>query len=66
MEGFEKCGNWIYIDPDEPTVDLIEEYINMGILCELLRCEATDLLPMGNEYLGYVDGEGAIMERQKE
>ena len=66
MEGFEKYGCWIYIDPDILGVELIEENINLDRLCELIRCEATDLLPLGGEYLGFVDGEGAWQERQTE
>ena len=66
MEGFVKHGCWICIDPDLPGVELIEENINLDRLCELIRCEATDLLPLGGEYLGLVDGEGAWQERQTE
>ena len=66
MEKFEKYGCWICIDPDLPGVELIEENINLDRLCELIRCEATDLLPLGGEYLGFVDGEGAWQERQTE
>ena len=66
MEGFEKYGRWICIDPDLRGVELIEENINLDRLCELIRCEATDLLPLGGEYLGFVDGEGALQERQTE
>ena len=66
MKGFEKYGYWICIDPDIPGVELIEQNINLDRLCELIRCEATDLLPLGGEYLGFVDGEGAWQERQIE
>ena len=66
MKGFEQYGTWIYIDPDEHSVECIEEIIELEKLCELLRCDATDLLPLGENYLGFVDGEGALQERQTE
>ena len=66
MVGFARFGSWIFIDPDEYSIELIEENINLETLCELLRCEATDLLPLGGEFLGFIDGEGAWQERQTE
>ena len=66
MEGFEKYGCWICIDPDFPGIELIEKNINLNSLCELIRCEATDLINLGGEYLGFVDGEGSWQERQTE
>ena len=66
MEGFVQYGIWILIDPDVRYIDLIEETIDLDILCDLLRCDATDLLNLGDGYLGLVDGEGAWQERQTE
>ena len=59
MEGFVQYGSWILIDPDERHIDLIEETIDLENLCDLLRCDSTDLLNLGDSYLGFVDGEGA-------
>ena len=66
MLGFEKYGTWIYIDPDKQSVECIEETIELGTLCDLLRCDATDLLSLGGNFLGFVDGEGSLQERQIE
>ena len=66
MEGFVQYGSWILIDPDERHIDLIEETIDLENLCDLLRCDSTDLLNLGDSYLGFVDGEGAWQERQTE
>ena len=66
MEGFVQYGSWILIDPDERYIDLIEETIDLENLCDLLRCDSTDLLNLGYGYLGFVDGEGAWQERQTE
>ena len=64
MEGFVQYGSWIFIDPDEHLIDLIDEDIDLEALCELIRCDSTDLLNLGDNYLGFVDGEGAWQERQ--
>ena len=66
MEGFVQYGSWIFIDPDEHLIDLIDEDIDLEALCELIRCDSTDLLNLGDNYLGFVDGEGAWQERQTE
>jgi hypothetical protein len=66
MEGFVQYGSWIFVDPDEFLVDLIEEDIDLETLCELIRSDSTDLLNLGDGYLGYVDGEGSWQERQTE
>ena len=66
MEGFVQYGSWILIDPDERQIDLIQETIDLENLCDLLRCDSTDLLNFGDSYLGFVDGEGAWQERQTE
>ena len=66
MEGFKKYGTWIYIDPDEQSIVCIEEIIDLEKLCDLLRCDATDLIPLWKNFLGFVDGEGAQQERQTE
>ena len=66
MEGFIQYGSWILIDPDERHIDLIEETIDLENLCDLLRCDSTDLQNLGDSYLVFVDGEGAWQERQTE
>ena len=59
-------GCWIYVDPDEELIELIELDLDINILCELLRCDATDLIELTEGLWGYVDGEGAWQERQTE
>ncbi len=54
------------MDPDEQQVELIEETLDLDMLCELLRCESTDMEELGGPYLSYFDGEGAAQERQTE
>ena len=63
---FTQSGEWIYIDPDEQNIELIEETLDLEMLCELLRCDSTDMEELGGPYLAYVDGEGAAQERQTE
>lgn len=57
-------GHWIYIDPDEQLVELIDDELDLEALCDLLRCDATDLIELEPPFLGYVDGEGEWQERQ--
>jgi len=57
-------GIWIYVDPDEQEVELIEETLDLEALCELLRCDATDLVQVQGTLHGYIDGEGEVGERQ--
>ena len=64
--GFSQNGTWIYIDPDKQSVEQIEETLDLDTLCDLLRCEATDMEELGGPFLAYVDGEGASQERQTE
>ena len=66
MVDFENFGSWLIIDPDFKTIQIIEKKINLEILCELLRCDATEINHLGQDYLGYVDGEGKLQERQTE
>ena len=63
---FSQNGTWIYIDPDEKKVECIEQVLDLESLCELLRCDATELEELGGPYFAYVDGEGAWQERQTE
>ena len=63
---FSQFGTWIYVDPDEQQVGLIEETLDLDMLCERLRCESTDMEELGGPYLAYFDGEGAFQERQTE
>ena len=37
-------GWWIYIDPDEHLVELVDLDLDLDTLCDLLRCDATDLI----------------------
>ena len=57
-------GWWIYIDPDEHLVELVDLDLDLDTLCDLLRCDATDLIELDEPFLGYVDGEGEWQERQ--
>ena len=66
MEEFRQHGTWIYIDPDAHIVECIDKTLDLETLCDLLRCDATDLKPLGGAYLGFVDGGGAWQERQAE
>jgi len=50
---FSQYGSWIYVDPDEQQVELIEETLDLDMLCELLRCESTDMEELGGTYLAY-------------
>lgn len=60
-------GPFIFIDPDEQLIDLIElEELDVDSLCDLLRCDATDAVELPFELMGYLDGEGAWQGRQKE
>ncbi len=34
---FSQFGTWIYVDPDEQQVELIEETLDLDMLCERLR-----------------------------
>ncbi|HBL54735.1 MAG TPA: hypothetical protein EYO60_00015 [Candidatus Lambdaproteobacteria bacterium] len=63
---FSQFGTWIYIDPDEQSIELIEETLDLDMLCELLRCYSTDMEGLGGPFLAYFDGEGASQERQTE
>jgi len=63
---FSQFGSWIYVDPDEKIVELIEENLDLEMLCELLRCDSTDMEDLGGGFLAYIDGEGASQERQTE
>ena len=63
---FSQFGTWIYVDPDEKIVELLEENLDLEILCELLRCDSTDMEDLGGGFLAYIDGEGASQERQTE
>ena len=63
---FSQFGSWIYIDPDEKIIELIEENLDLDMLCELLRCDSTNLEDLGGDFLAYIDGEGASQERQTE
>lgn len=57
---------YIYIDPDEPLIELQEFELTLETVCELLRADATEALELFNEYIGYIDGEGAWQGRQTE
>ena len=63
---YSQYGTWIYIDPDLKKIDLIEENLDLDMLCDLLRCESTDMENLGGDYLAYFDGEGAYQGRQTE
>ena len=63
---FKQFGTWIYVDPDERSIELLEETLNLDMLCELLRCDSTDMEELGGPFLAYIDGEGASQERQTE
>ena len=63
---FKQFGTWIYVDPDKPSIELLEETLNLDMLCELLRCDSTDMEELGGPFLAYIDGEGASQERQTE
>ena len=63
---FKQFGTWIYVDPDEQSIELLEEALNLDMLCELLRCDSTDMEELGGPFLAYFDGEGASQERQTE
>ena len=63
---FCQYGTWIYVDPDSKRIELIEENLDLNMLCELLRCDSTDMEELGGGYLAYVDGEGASQGRQTE
>ena len=63
---FSQNGTWIYIDPDEQSIEQIEETLDLDTLCDLLRCEATDMEELGGPFVAYIDGEGASQERQTE
>ncbi len=63
---FSQYGTWIYVDPDEQRIELIEETLDLDMLCELLRCDSTDMEELGGPFLGYFDGEGAGQGRQTE
>ena len=63
---FSQFGTWIYIDPDKQSIELIEENIDLEMLCDFLRCDSTDMEDLGGGFLAYIDGEGAEQERQKE
>ena len=63
---FKQFGTWIYADPDEQSIELLEETLNLEMLCESLRCESTDMEELGGPFLTYIDGEGASQERQTE
>ena len=63
---FSQYGTWIYIDPDGQRIELIELTLNLDMLCELLRCDSTDMEELGGPFLAYIDGEGAAQERQTE
>ena len=63
---FSQYGTWIYVDPDEQRIELIEETLDLEMLCELLRCDSTDMEELGGPFLAYFDGEGAEQERQTE
>lgn len=66
MNHYRQHGTWLYIDPDEQRIELIEEAIDLETLCELLRCDATDLVQLTGDYHAYIDGEGEWQERQTE
>ncbi len=61
---FLQHGNWILIDPDTPSIDLFEATLDLETLCDLLRCDATDLVQINGSLHGYIDGEGELQERQ--
>tara|TARA_B100001250_G_C19093805_1_gene483844 strand:+ start:28 stop:360 length:333 start_codon:yes stop_codon:yes gene_type:complete len=63
---FSQYGGWIYVDPDSKTIEIIEENLELNMLCELLRCDSTDMEELGGGYLAYVDGEGGSQGRQTE
>ncbi len=63
---FKQFGTWIYVDPDEQSIELLEENLNLDMLRELLRCDSTDMEVLGGPFLAYFDGEGASQERQTE
>jgi len=50
---FSQFGTWIYIDPDEQSIELIEETLDLDMLCELLRCYSTDMEGLGGPFLAY-------------
>ena len=58
------CGK--PVDPDVKRIKLIEENLDLNMLCELLRCDSTDMENLGGDYLAYIDGEGSFQGRQKE
>ncbi len=47
---FKQFGTWIYVDPDEQSIELLEETLNLDMLCELLRCDSTDMEELGKEH----------------
>lgn len=57
---------YIYIDPDDPWIGVIDIILTVDILCELLRCDATDVMEIFDNLVGYVDGEGSWQGRQTE
>lgn len=59
-------GSWIYIDPDDFRIELIDIDLDLDVLCDLLRCDATDAVELFSGFTGYIDGEGAWQERQQE
>ncbi|MBF0286714.1 MAG: hypothetical protein HQM14_02770 [SAR324 cluster bacterium] len=60
-------GYFIFIDPDEKSLDLIFiENLDVDSLCDLLRCDATDIVEFPFGLMGYIDGEGAWQGRQQE
>ena len=63
---YSQHGIWIYIDPDDKRIELIEKNLDLDMLCEHLRCESTDMEDLGGGYLAYIDGEGSFQGRQTE
>lgn len=60
-------GPFIFVDPDEQNLDLMElDTLDVDSLCDLLRCDATDVVELPCELMGYLDGEGAWQGRQTE
>ncbi len=60
-------GNFIFVDPDDELVEFVDVIeLTVDALCDLLRCDATDLVELPIGLYGYVDGEGAWQGRQQE
>lgn len=57
---------YVWVDPSDQIIDIIDEEFNIESLCDFLRCDSTDLVDLPFGFIGYVDGEGAWQGRQEE